>query len=262
VVFQIALDGSFYRQHDLERVHSGAAEVPEGGFGYLRKGDMEYQDGVLLWDEIWEHDVDGQERQVFSLLDHFEPEELCSHWALTVVESQDDTAHFDWTHANSLVLSEDGSAWYLGVRHFDALLKIDRESGDLLWTLGGPYSDFQATEPGTELSHPHLSQVEEGRALFFDNGSHHSPPGSRLVQLVFDDQAMEVSMESELRAPDGSYIPELGDAIRTPEGNLMGSWTSLGLVEEYNADLEPVWTLGLDLGFYTGRIVLLDSLQP
>jgi hypothetical protein len=262
VVHHMALDGSFYNRHEIDRIHSGATELPEGGFGYLKKQDAEHDGGILLWDEIWERDAQGEDRQLFSLLDHFEPEPLCSHWELDDANDQLESTYFDWTHANSLVLSEDQSAWYLMVRHFDALLKIDRESGDLLWTLGGPYSDFELAGETATLSHPHFSQISEGKALVFDNGSHRDPPSSRLVEILFDEESLVAEAGAEVRAPNGQNISLLGDAIYTPGGNLMGSWSSLGMIDEYDSSLDPVWSLSLELGYYSGRISWLESLDP
>jgi hypothetical protein len=262
VVHHMALDGSFYNRHEIDRVHSGATELPEGGFGYLKKQDAAYEEGVLLWDEIWERNAQGEDRQLFSLRDHFEPEPLCSHWELDDVEGLLESTYFDWTHSNSLVLSEDQSAWYLMVRHFDALLKIDRQSGELLWTLGGPYSDFELIGETATLSHPHFSQISEGKALIFDNGTHREPPSSRLVEIFFDEDTLIAEAGAEIRAPDGQHISLLGDAIYTPSGNLMGSWSSRGMIDEYNSELEPVWQLSLELGFYSGRISWLESLEP
>jgi hypothetical protein len=262
LVHHIALDGSFYDVLEVERVHSGVAELPEGGFGYLRKLDEEFEDGVLLWDEIWEQDAAGVDRQIFSIRDHFEPEPLCTHWEMVDVESDEPERFFDWTHANSLVLSEDQSAWYLMVRHFDALLKIDRASGELLWTLSGPYSDFESDNEAATLSHPHFSQLIDGGLLVFDNGTHREPPSSRLVEIFFDEETMTVQSGEEVRAPGGQNIPELGDAIRNPAGNLMGSWTSLGTIEEYDDNIQTLWSLNLELGFYIGRITWMESLEP
>jgi hypothetical protein len=262
IVHHVALDGSFYERHEVARVHSGAAELPEGGFGYLRKATGAYDEGILLWDEIWERDASGEEQQIFSFRDHFEPLPLCPDWDLTVVDSPKSDTWYDWTHANSLVLSEDGSAWYMVVRHYDALLKIDRQSGELLWILGGIFSDFQADNMSASLSHPHFSELDEETILFFDNGTHRVPPGSRLVEIIIDEEDMTMTAGREVPAPDNEHIPELGDAIWTPGGNLVGSWTSLGLIEEYDDQVQPLWSLSLELGFYSGRINWLETLEP
>jgi hypothetical protein len=256
----VALNGSFYEEHRVDRIHSGVVELPEGGFGYIYKADDDWDGGTLLWDEIWERDAQGVDREVFSLRDHFEPERLCSHWELTDLNDEPTSGYFDWSHANSLILSEDGSAWYLLVRHFDALLKIDRASGELIWSLGGPYSDFEPVGEGAFVSHPHLSQLQDGRIIFFDNGDHYSPPGSRVAVIRYDEDAMTMELESEIRAPGGHYVSELGDAIELSNGGIMASWSSLGLIEEYSPIAETLWSLSLELGYYTGRISWLDSL--
>ena len=262
IVTHMAIDGSFYNTYEIERVHSGAAPLPNGGFGFLKKMDDELEEGILLWDEIWEVDADGVEHRVFSIRDHFDVEHFCQHWEMFSTDDIDGQLYIDWTHANSLILSEDGNFWYLMVRHFDGFLKVSRETGEVEWVLGGPYSSFAPTGPGTELSHPHFSTIQDGSALIFDNGSHYGPPTSRLVQLDFNEDTGEVSRIRDIRAPDGIFVDQLGDAIWTPEGHMMGSWTTMGLIEEYDQDLQPYWSLALELGFYSGRIVWVDTLEP
>ncbi len=259
-IHQVALDGSFHEIVPVERAHSGVEELPEGGFGYLVKNSEEVDGGVLLWDEVWEQDADGNRRRLFSFTDAFEPERFCEHY--DVVIPQDDgteAVYYDWTHANSLVLSEDGLSWYVMARHFDGVLKIPRSSGELEWVLGGPYSDFQIDPEVPPLDHGHFSWLKDGRLLAFDNGNHRMPPFSKLLGYELDEDARLATVFLDLPDADGSFVEWLGDVRETSWGSLLSSWTTRGRVVESTFTGDVLWQLNSEAYVATGRLRWLSG---
>lgn len=117
----------------------------------------------------------------------------------------------DWTHCNSLIHDPRDESFIFSVRHQDAIVKIDRQTGALKWILGdpgnwkSPWKEKLLTPLG-DLDwqyHQHdLSITAEGNLLCFDNGNHRCvPPGdkidptenrSRAVEFAIDEQAMTV----------------------------------------------------------------------
>ena len=54
----------------------------------------------------------------------------------------------DWTHSNALELDTDGNV-LLSSRHFNEITKIDRNTGEVIWRLGGVQNDFGfGSDPG------------------------------------------------------------------------------------------------------------------
>ncbi len=256
-VHHMNLDGSVHEVWDQDGAWSGGVPLPDGGLGTIAKAWAPWKDGTLLWDTIEERSPSGTVRRVFDFADWFEPEALCAHWRMETAESG---VIYDWTHANGLVLSEDGSAWYLMVRHYDALMRIDRSTGDLVWVMGGPYGEFTFTEPGSEFMHAHTSVVEDDRLLLLDNGNHRRPPVSRVVDYAYDAERRTVTAVREIEEPEGGLIDYLGDVKDLPDGGLLVSWTTKGRLDAYDADGRRTWRLATEMGVATGRSTWLPSL--
>ncbi len=65
----------------------------------------------------------------------------------------------EWSHSNSIAYEPIEDAYYILPRFFDALLKIDGTTGDLIWQMGGIHGDFTSDEGPDLLQHAHFSHV-------------------------------------------------------------------------------------------------------
>jgi hypothetical protein len=255
----VALDGSSHETWDRELTHSGVTELPGGGFGTLRKASRPLDEGTLIWDEIWEQDGDGNEHLVFSFDEAFSPERFCHHYDLIIPTDTGDQISYDWTHANSLLLSEDEQAWILLVRHYDAVMRIDRGTGEIDWIFGGPHSDIFVELLEPPIDHGHTSWFRNGELLVFDNGAHREPQVSRLVGYQIDESARTATQTLTWEDGDDTYSEWLGDVIALPHGNLLSSWTTAGRVLETTREGEIVWELDSEAYTGTGRLLWLEG---
>jgi len=100
--------------------------------------------------------------------------------------------------------------------------------------------------------------------LVFDNGYHHEPAHSRVVEYAFDADAGIVEQVWEYWDPMGRFIPLLGDARRLPNGNTLTSWTQAGMLVELTPEGDEVWRIEADVGTMMGRVSYLEELyvQP
>ncbi len=258
-IHHVALDGSFHQTWDQALTHSGVAETPEGGFGTLRKASRNQDDETLIWDEIWEQGADGTDRRVFSFDEAFEPESFCYHQEIIIPSDSDETTSFDWTHANSLLLSPDEEAWILLVRHYDAVMRIDRTSGEIDWILGGPYADLKLEPATPPLDHGHMSWYRDGEMLIFDNGNHREPPVSRLVGYALDEEELSAERTLVWSDDEQTFSEWLGDVIALPQGTLLSSWTTAGRVLETSREGDLLWELNSEAYTATGRVVWLEG---
>lgn len=259
VAHQVSLDGSISESWEIERMHSGLVPLPEGGFAYLRKQSAQWEGKLLLYDEIWEHTPEGSERQVFSIYDHFEVELLCAHQN---AHSPELGEIFDWTHANSLLLSDDQSAYFVMVRYFDAILKIDRASGELEWVLGGPYGDFDFEEEGDAFGHAHMSQQTPEGFLLFDNRNHDPARVSRIMRYAVDEEARTARVVWSYIPPEEYFNSLLGDAKLLPGGDYLISWSEQGLLRQVGPEGEVLWEARAPMGMGTGRVSLVQGYEP
>lgn len=128
----------------------------------------------------------------------------------------------DWSHGNSMMYDEKDNAYIVSVRHLDCIVKIDRETGELLWILGNP--DHWKEPWASKLLSPVGVQFEwqykqhaafltdSGTLTCFDNGNLRSSPPvrvdstySRAVEFRIDPVAMTVE---QVWAAGGMFDPE------------------------------------------------------
>lgn len=175
-------------------------------------------------------------------------------------------SHNDWTHTNSLVEHPDGDAWVLMPRWFDAALKVDRTTGEVIWQLGGRDDRFGLTaEDDALLSHPHMSHAFADRLLVFDNGSGHGAKRrdrSRVVEYRVDEDALTAELVWSYEAPTPRRTGFLGDAKRLPGGNTLVVWSDRGQIHEVTPEGDIVWALELPYGQNTGRVEVMGLELP
>ncbi len=130
----------------------------------------------------------------------------------------------DYIHGNAVELDDDGN-YLLSSRHLDEITKINRQTGEIIWRLGGKNNMFEIVNDSSGFSRQHdIRRTDSGTITFFDNGNWHSPQFSRAVEYSLD----TVNMVCEL-VWDYRYQPDIwngvnGSVQRLPNGNTMIGW--------------------------------------
>jgi|GEM_PF-384301 hypothetical protein len=151
--------------------------------------------------------------------------------------------HCNWSanlldpyHHNAFQILEGGDI-LLCLRNMDLVVRIDKATGDLVWALGGPFSDFSFGASTEAFRHPHDAQLIEGnRLLLFDNGTGKPNPVSRGVEYVLDLNEGVVNQLQEWVHPDGNYASSQGSIQRLETGGTLISWGTANS-EEYGGGL-------------------------
>jgi arylsulfotransferase ASST len=156
-----------------------------------------------------------------------------------------------YLHANALAVDLDGNI-ILSARRFDELIKIDRETGDIIWRMGGLRSKNNEftfiDDPNFGFSGQHNIQVlENGNYLLFDNGSLHEERLSRAVEYRIDEEKSTATLVWSY--DDGRFAGSMGSVQRLANGNTLIGWGSAPAtgpsVSEVTADGEVVFALSL-----------------
>lgn len=241
--------------------HHDHVELADGSVAWLgletREAEVEGETLLVTGDTILETPAgDGaQPDTVFDFFDDYaEPWPASPEFQVEAYQ----TGGRDWTRSNSLTFREADQTFFLMSRNLDALLAIERDTGEVRWQLGGELGDFEII--GQPFDHGHFSYYEGDRLLVFDNGDHREPQASRVVEYQVDEDqrtATEVwSVESE------DYVKILGDATRLDDGHTLISWSTLGKLTEVDEQGEVVWEASAPLGRALGRVVALEGLDP
>jgi len=159
------------------------------------------------------------------------------HFAITDATHEDLTAAtIDYVHANAFERDSDGNI-LLSSRHMDEITKINRQTGAIMWRLGGRNNQFRFLNDTLGFSHQHdIRRLPNGSITLFDNGNFHSPPFSRAVEYRIDDVNMTAEVVWEYRHTPDVYAFATGNVQRLPGGNTLISWGTENLVTEVRPD--------------------------
>ncbi len=141
----------------------------------------------------------------------------------------DMTAHrVDLIHMNDITIDNDGNI-IASMRHLSSIIKINRETGNIMWFLGGKQNDFtfinqHPENAPTYFSYQHDATIlPNGNITRFDNGNQHPTQYSRGVEYELDQQNKTATLIWEFRHnPDiyaGAWLVE-----RLPNGNTIIGW--------------------------------------
>ncbi len=156
---------------------------------------------------------------------------------------------YDYFHINSVKEDDDGNL-LISARNTFAIYKIDRETGEVVWQLGGPESDFPLDEETTITAQHDAQRTSDGYISLFDNASFSPDPSTNVRDqsrgLILDvneeDMTVEVVREYE---HDGYLSPTPGNVQELPNGNVMVGWGSTPAFTEFTKDGEVLFDAGI-----------------
>lgn len=129
------------------------------------------------------------------------------------------TNPFDYCHGNAITEDVDGN-FILSFRHMNALYKIDRTDGSIIWKLGGNNGDFSFTnDPGFSGQHD-VTVLGKDTISIFDNANMSPNQISRGVVYKIDTDNWSVTKIHELTHPNPFFTKAMGsyqysDSIQT-----------------------------------------------
>jgi hypothetical protein len=167
---------------------------------------------------------------------------------------QDPNRPYDYFHINSVSLDHDGNL-LISSRHTWTVYDVDRQTGSILWRLGGKRSDFQLG-PGVRFAWQHNPVSAGPDALrIFDNESNGTPvePQSRVITVRLDPQLRTATLVQSIEHPAGLSVPSQGNSQRLPDGYLFVGWGRFGRFSEFRPDGRLAFDATLPPGYDTYR---------
>ena len=165
-------------------------------------------------------ELDSNKNVVFQWrsLDHFQITDATSDINLK-------DSLIDYAHTNAIELDTDGNI-LISSRHLDEITKINKETGDIMWRLGGENNEFTFINDDIGFSHQHdIRRLPNGNITLFDDGNlHWSQLQSRGVEYKLD----EINKTAELvwqfgNTPDESSAA-MGNMQSLADGNRVIGW--------------------------------------
>jgi len=162
--------------------------------------------------------------------------------------SADVHSGIDYFHINSIDVDHDGNL-LVSARRTCGVYKIDRESGEIIWRLGGKKSDFEMG-PGTRFAYQHDARRQsDGTITIFDNGNtviHNGIPKaveeSRGIALELDEEEMTATLVAEYAHPDKLFADAGGNMQVLPNGNVFIGWGRARVFSEFSKEGELLFS--------------------
>lgn len=162
---------------------------------------------------------------------------------------------YDYLHINSIEELPDGNLLVSG-RHTWALYKLDRRTGDVIWTLGGKRSQFQM-RPGAQFAWQHDAHRHSENVLtVFDNGSDGpdvTERQSRGLVLGVDEPRRRVTLRNAYTSPERLRPGAMGSVQLLPADRVLVGWGVESHTIEFAADGTVLLDFALPAGMYSYR---------
>lgn len=173
------------------------------------------------------------------------------HFQITDATHTDFTKpNIDCVHGNALELDADNNV-LLSSRHLDEITKIDRETGDIIWRWGGKNNQFTLLGDTLWFSHQHaIRRIANGHYTLYDNGNFHTPPFSRAVEYVLDQNAKTATLVWQYRHTPDLYGGATGYVQRLYNGNTLICW---GFTNPNITEVTPNGTKVMEISLPTGQ---------
>lgn len=128
-----------------------------------------------------------------------------------------------YIHCNSLEQDFDGNI-LVSSRHLDEVTKIDRQTGEIIWRMGGRGNDFVFTNDYAFSYQHDARRLQNGNITVYDNGVLHRPQHSRGLEYRVNETTMTVEKVGEYRNTPETYALSMGNMQTLPNGNRLIGW--------------------------------------
>jgi hypothetical protein len=160
---------------------------------------------------------------------------------------------FDYAHANAVGLDTDGN-FLLSARNTWTIYKIDRDTGNIRWRLGGKKSTFKLPAEARFAWQHDVRRRSDGAITMFDNEAF--PPirkFSRAIALRLDESKKTATLIAALIHPRKLLTATQGDQQTLPNGGALVGWGSQRYLTEFGPGGNVVFDAFLSLGFESYR---------
>lgn len=156
-------------------------------------------------------------------------------------------AYIRFPHLNSISIDEDGHI-LVSARHLFEVTKIDRDTGEIIWRLGGANNQFRwVDDPLNGFSAQHdFRALGDNRYTVFDNGNSHAIPESRAVEYEIDPEQGTATLVWQYRHEPRRFTPWMGNAQRLPNGNTQINYADGSLPKIVEVRPDGTKTLEMD----------------
>jgi hypothetical protein len=143
----------------------------------------------------------------------------------------------DYAHINAVTLDPTDNHLLASLRTTSEIVKINRQTGEVMWRLGGKKNQFtfigehEENAPYYTVGQHDVHRLANGNLLYFDNGNisgggitPNDRTYSRVVEYQLDGVKMTATLAWEFRHTPDISAPCTGSVKRFPNGNTLVNW--------------------------------------
>ena len=251
VIEQLRWDGSSAATFATPNGHHAFTPMPDLSVAWVEAVQKEIDGVLVVGDAISETARDGTTRQVWNAFDHLVVEEGPGWDIPASLEGK------NWTHANGIAYDPVSDDWLLSLLNVQVMLRIDRATGDIVWTIGDPgESDFTFADGGYEPAH--APEFVDGGILVFENAN----PDTRACRYDLDAEAGTATEVFAVHNPDGGHATIMGDLDLLPDGGVLTAWGDLGEVMVSDTAGVPTLRFDTEAGTIIGQAEVVERFGP
>ncbi len=128
---------------------------------------------------------------------------------------------FDYCHGNAIEEDVDGNL-LLSFRHLNAIYKVNRLTGGVIWKLGGQSSDFTFPNDDGFSGQHDIRRLPNGNYSLYDNANMSPPPRkSRGVEYTLDTVNWTATKVNEIIHPEEFFARAMGNFQQTAANESM-----------------------------------------
>ena len=171
---------------------------------------------------------------------------LIDHFPITATYLSLTTAVVDHSHGNAVELDTDGNM-LLSSRHLSEITKINRQTGQVMWHLGGKQNEFNFVNDGGFSFQHDIRRLPNGNISLWDNGNQKIPPYSRAVEYEIDEVSKVITRVWEYRNTPDVFSAFMGNVQTLENGNRFLGWGGpRNLISEIGADGSKRFEMTMD----------------
>jgi hypothetical protein len=196
-------------------------------------------DATVVGNIIQELDVNQHVIFQWNSFDHFDIQDSYE---------LDKFSSIDYAHFNSIEKDTD-STLILSSRNLSELTRINMNTGEIIWRMGGKNNQFEFRNFDRVFSGQHtIRKRQDNLYTLYDNGIHSDPQFSMGIEFTIDEDSMIAEKIGEFRHKPDVYSPIMGNLQNLSSGNTLISW-GFNMFSEFDEDKNIV---------HSGRFINCD----
>ena len=159
-----------------------------------------------------------------------------------------------YCHINSIDVPDDNNIIF-SVKHFNEITNVNRNTGKIIWRLGGKNNQFAITGDPISFKFPHDARyLVNNKVSFFDNGDF-TRNSTRAIIYNLDSTSRTTSLFKEFKHSPNIWSKVMGNVQTTENGNTIIGWGNTGGATNFITEYDQKGNLTNDITLTSSNFI-------